>query len=78
VGLTHARRGNPRGAIALLRRGAVHVAEFVDAASAVDAALLDPYSVAAQATALALRIERDGLGGVPEADLRLRLSPGPS
>jgi predicted metal-dependent hydrolase len=78
VGLTHARRGNPRGAIALLRRGAGHVAEFADATGAVDPALLDPYSVAAQATGLALRIEQDGLAGVPEADLRLRLSPGPS
>src|SRR6185437_4798414 len=28
VGLTHARRGNARGATALLRRGAGHVAEF--------------------------------------------------
>ena len=28
VGLTHARRGNARGAVALLRRGAGHVAEY--------------------------------------------------
>jgi uncharacterized protein len=71
VGLTHARRGNAGGAIALLRRGAGHIAEFADAPGEVDAGY-----VAAQATGLALRIERDGLASVPEADLRLKLSPG--
>jgi hypothetical protein len=71
VGLTHARRGNAGGAIALLRRGAGHIAEFADAPGEVDAGY-----VAGQATGLALRIERDGLGSVPEADLRLKLSPG--
>ena len=71
VGLTHARRGNAGGAIALLRRGAGHVAEFADAPGEVDAGY-----VADQATGLALRIERDGLASVPEADLRLKLSPG--
>jgi uncharacterized protein len=68
VGVTHARRGNASGAIALLRRGAGHVAEFADAPSEVDAGF-----VAEQATGLALRIERYGLASVPEADLRLRL-----
>ena len=71
VGLTHARRGNAGGAIALLRRGAGHLAEFADAPGEVDAGY-----VADQATGLALRIERDGLASVPEADLRLKLSPG--
>jgi hypothetical protein len=71
VGLTHARRGNAGGAIALLRRGAGHIAEFADAPGEVDAGY-----VADQATGLALRIERDGLASVPEADLRLKLSPG--
>ena len=71
VGLTHARRGNAGGAVALLRRGARHVAEFADAPGEVDAGY-----VADQATGLALRIERDGLASVPEADLRLKLSPG--
>lgn len=70
VGLTHARRGNASGAISLLRRGAGHVAEFADAPGEVDAGF-----VAAQATGLALRIERDGLATVTEADLRLRLNP---
>jgi len=69
VGLTHARRGNAGGAVALLRRGAGHVAEFADTRE-VDAGF-----VAAQATDLALRIEGDGLSAVAEADLRLRLRP---
>ena len=74
VGLTHARRGNASGAVTLLRRGAGVAASFAgppsdaDAASHVDAAL-----VAAQATEIALRIERDGLASVPEAELTLRL-----
>src|SRR5579859_2184537 len=45
VGLTHARRGNARGAMTLLRRGADVTAAFAGEASEVDAAL-----VAAQAT----------------------------
>ena len=70
VGLTHARRGNPRGASTLLRRGAGHIAGFSGASAEVDAGF-----VAGQAATLALRIERDGLAGIPEADLRLRLRP---
>ena len=68
VGLTHARRGNARGATALLRRGAGHVAGFAGASGEVDAGF-----VAGQAAGLALRIEQDGLAGIAEADLRLRL-----
>src|SRR5579859_6475269 len=66
VGLTHARRGNARGAVALLRRGAGQVAQFAGAPSEIDADF-----VAAQAAGLALLIERDGLAGVPDASLRL-------
>ncbi len=73
VGLTHARRGNASGAVALLRRGAGHVAEFEDATGADATGAVDAGFVAEQATDLALRIERDGLASVPEADLRLRL-----
>jgi uncharacterized protein len=85
VGLTHARRGNARGATALLRRGAGHVADFADAGFAdtgfADTGFasaggeVDAGFVADQAASLALRIERDGLASVPEADLRLRLRP---
>ena len=39
---------------------------------------VDAGFVAAQAAGLALRIERDGLGGIAEADLRLALRPGGS
>lgn len=76
VGLTHARRGNARGAVALLRRGAAHVAERAATSPEVDPALLDPGRVAARAADLARRIERDGLTDLPEADLRLRLGTG--
>jgi hypothetical protein len=68
VGLTHARRGNARGAVNLLRRGAGVAVSFAGTSPDVDAAL-----VAAQATEIALRIERDGLASVPAGDLRLRL-----
>ena len=71
VGLTHARRGNARGAMTLLRRGADRVAGFAGASSEVDAGF-----VARQAAGLALRIEQHGRRGMPEADLRLRLRPG--
>jgi hypothetical protein len=70
VGLTHAGRGNARGAVALLRRGAGHVAGFADAPAEVDAGY-----VAGQAKDLADRIERDGLAGLREDDLRLSLRP---
>lgn len=71
VGITHARRGNARGATALLRRGAARVAEFAGTPGEVD-----PAFAAAQAAGLAVQIERDGLAAVPEDRLRLRLSPG--
>ena len=70
VGITHARRGNASGAAALLRRGAERVAAFAGTPADVD-----PGLVAAQASALAERIERDGLAAVTDADLRLKLRP---
>jgi hypothetical protein len=69
VGLTHARRGNARGAAALLRRGAAHVRQHPANDVGVDAAY-----TAARAEDVAARIDRDGLAGLPEADLRLALS----
>jgi hypothetical protein len=68
VGLTHARRGNARGALALLRRGAGHAREHVANSAGIDAEY-----VAAQADAIAVRIERDGLAALAPSDLRLRL-----
>jgi predicted metal-dependent hydrolase len=70
VGLTHARRGNARGAVALLRRGA----EAVAASPSPDPpAGIDPGFVASQAASLALQIERGGLAGVTKAELRFPL-----
>jgi len=68
VGLTHARRGNARGAVALLRRGAGQVAVFAGTSREVD-----PEFVAGQASDLAQLIEQAGLAGVPDSALRLRL-----
>jgi len=70
VGLTHARRGNARGAVALLRRGARHTRE-----NGANSAGIDAGYVAAQADGIAARIERDGLAAVPPSDLLVRLLP---
>ncbi|HET9971661.1 MAG TPA: DUF309 domain-containing protein [Streptosporangiaceae bacterium] len=69
VGLTHARRGNARGAVTLLRRGT----ERVQAHQGYP----DPYgmdipALVAEAEGLAARIEQHGLNQIPLADL----SPG--
>jgi uncharacterized protein len=69
VGLTHAQRGNARGAGALLRRGGQRVAGY---------AASPPYRIEAAAIArfaadLADRVERDGLAGTPADTLRVSL-----
>jgi hypothetical protein len=69
VGLTHARRGNERGAVTLLQRGADAVAGHQGAPPAG----FDPAEVAARARELADRIEQHGLGAVPAENLRLDL-----
>ena len=71
VGLTHARRGNIRGAVALLRRGAAAIRPFADAG---------PHGVAAarladDADGLADRIEREGVAPAGPPALVLRLRP---
>ena len=73
VGLTHARRGNARGAVALLSRGANRVRGYQRAVGR----LASPFGMnvdafLAAADDLAARIERDGLDEIPLADL----SPG--
>ncbi len=78
VGLTHARRGNARGATALLRRGADRLSGYqATAPYGVDVA-----GLRRACGALADRIEAAGLAGVNEADLRLCLrtasSAGPA
>ena len=72
VGLTHARRGNARGAVALLRRGAERVAGYLGDARPYG---VDPQFVAGRAADMAASIERDGLAAVPAAGLRLPLRP---
>lgn len=83
VGLTHARRGNARGAIALLSRGAERVRGYQDRAGSPVAVgqPASPFgmnvaSFLAAADDLAARIERDGLDAVPPADLSPGLLPG--
>jgi len=92
VGLTHARRGNARGAIALLSRGAQRVRGYQDGAGSQAGAssqagagsqraverLASPFGMniaffLAAADDLAARIERDGLDGIPPAELSPRL-----
>jgi uncharacterized protein len=67
VGLTHAQRGNARGAAALLRRGAEQVGRYAGAAPYdIDAA-----GLAAASAALADRIETSGLTGLENPHLTL-------
>jgi hypothetical protein len=81
VGLTHARRGNIRGAVALLCRGAGNLRHYAGSAGppAPDAGRLsfgvDATFVASAVEELAVRIERDGLAAVPAEALLLRLRP---
>jgi hypothetical protein len=79
VGLTHAQRGNALGAATLLRRGADRVTGYQPAGRPAAAGPhgIDVRGVAEAATALAARIEHDGIATVREDDLRLRLSAGP-
>jgi hypothetical protein len=83
VGLTHARRGNTRGAVALLRRGTERVRAYQDGTGSQQAAGqpgrpfgMNIASFLAASDDLAARIERDGLGGIPPADLSPALLPG--
>jgi hypothetical protein len=82
VGLTHARRGNARGAVALLRRGAQRVRAYQAGAAGRDRDRpygMDVAGFLAVTVELAARIERDGLPGIPAADLSppLLALPGP-
>jgi len=70
VGLTHARRGNSRGAVTLLRRGAAALHGYTgDRSDGIDVA-----AARAAAGALASKIEQAGLASIPESELRLRIS----
>jgi len=77
VGLTHAHRGNARGAVTLLRRGADRVRGYRGTAeSAAEGGRpygIDIAAVLAACDDLAARIERRGLAEIPAADLRPKL-----
>lgn len=80
VGLTHARRGNSKGAVTLLRRGAAAVAGYAaDSAtgpggSDLGATGLDLGAILAATTGLADLIVARGLDAIPLGDLRVPLS----
>jgi hypothetical protein len=67
VGITHARRGNAQGAVALLRRGADRVAGYAGAPPhGIDAA-----GICRAAREMAARIDRDGAGAAGPLTARL-------
>lgn len=75
VGLTHAHRGNDRGAVTLLRRGAERVRAYQGRGEGGGGR---PYgmniaAVLAASDDLAARIERQGLASIPARDLRPEL-----
>ena len=71
VGLTHARRGNARGAVALLRRGGQRVSGYAGAAPhRIDAA-----AISLAASDLATRIEAEGLDAARAELGTVRLAP---
>ena len=75
VGLTHAHRANARGAVALLGRGVQRVRAYQEACPDASPGGHGPYGIdlaafLAAADDLAARIDRDGLAGIPAADLR--------
>jgi len=70
VGLTHAQRGNARGAVALLRRGAERVSGYAAAPPhGIDAA-----GIARACTGLASQIEADDGAGSISPGPRIRLT----
>jgi uncharacterized protein len=68
VGLTHVQRGNPKGAVTLLRRGADRIGRY----AAEPPHGLDITGLVGEARSLAARIERDGAGAAAAEGLRLR------
>lgn len=70
VGLTHARRGNPRGAVTLLRRGSARLAGYAGTSPHG----IDVDGIRGQAAGLAAEIEDRGLAAVPADRLGLVLT----
>ncbi|MGB6454593.1 MAG: DUF309 domain-containing protein [Streptosporangiaceae bacterium] len=69
VGLTHARRGNGRGAVTLLRRGAKRLAGYSDAGPH----RIDVAGLRARSAELATLIEASGRTNLGSDELSLRL-----
>jgi uncharacterized protein len=69
VGLTHALRGNSRGAAALLRRGAGRLTGYPPAGPY----RIDVAGLIAHSTELAAMIEHSGLSSLSPSELRLQL-----
>ncbi len=69
VGLTHAQRGNARGAVALLNRAADGLRQWVGPVPTG----MDLDVLATRAEKLAARIEQRGLADLAETDLQLQL-----
>ncbi len=77
VGLTHLQRGNGRGAVALLRRGAGNVAGWRTGAAGPPPVGLDLDGLVRHADTLAARVEHGGPAAASPPDLRPRLRPDP-
>ena len=76
VGLTHARRGNARGAVTLLRRGTENVRAAGEQSGDPRPYGMDIPAVLMAAEDLAARIEEHGLDRIPPAELSPRLLTG--
>ena len=81
VGLTHAMRGNSRGAVSLLRRGSAAVEGYrardgycADGPAGAMPAGIDAAGIVGAATRLADQIDAGGLASLTDADLRPRLT----
>ena len=74
VGITHARRGNPKGAVSLLRRGAQRVSDYAATAPGSRPYGIDLAFVISNAKDIAATVERDGLPAISQASLRFPLS----
>jgi uncharacterized protein len=74
VGITHARRGNPKGAVSLLRRGAQRVSNYAVTAPDRRPYGIDLAFVISNAEGIAATVERDGLPAVSQASLWFPLS----
>lgn len=73
VGLTHVRRDNPQGAVALLQRAADRIEPYAAAGDGGPYGI-DVRGLMTHVRGLASRIDRDGLDGIGDGELRPRLT----